>query len=356
MDKKQKNKLVLELGKKVSGKRVVVAVSGGVDSSVAAYLLKEAGAKLQAVHMNHLGKLADIKKTEKLCNYLNIQLNIIDLQKKFNEIIIDKFIEAECGGETPNPCVWCNRTIKFGLLIDKVLAEIGEFDFFSTGHYVINKKGRLYRALDKKKDQTYYLNWILNSSIELSRLIFPIGKLKKDEVWKIAKSTGLPTYKSKESQDICFINDLNKFLYQKLGEETGDFVDKETGKKLGEHKGSYFYTIGQRRGIGIGGVKEPYYVVGKKGNDVFLAQGRENEYLMRKSIKVQDLNLFTDSLPNEELQGVIRYKMKPQVIEEINIFDGYTEVLFKDNVWAVTPGQFLVLYKGDMLIGGGKII
>ncbi len=350
------DKIISKLRDRVNGNKVVIAVSGGVDSSVSAYLLKEAGADLLAVHMNHLGKFEEVEKAKKICSYLNIPLEVFNLQEEFNEIIIKRFIKAKNLGRTPNPCVWCNSLIKFGLLIDMVLVKIGEFDFFSTGHYAISKDGNLYRSVDKNKDQTYYLNWVLNDSIELSKLIFPIGKLKKDEVWNIAELKDLPACKSKESQDICFIKDLGGFLSQRLGKEKGDFIDKVSGKKVGEHNGNYFYTIGQRKGIGIGGVKEPYYVVEKKGNEVFVAQGRENEFLMKKCVRVDDFNLLVDSLPENSLQGTVRYNMKPVPVDRIKFFDNYVEVIFKDDVWAVTPGQFLVLYQDDLLIGGGKII
>ncbi len=310
-------------------KTAVVALSGGVDSSTVAAILKELGFRVIGVYYKRGGKYIkdlipefkcsykqDIEFVEKTAKHLGIQFEVLDLSKEYKTQVLDTFVKEYKKGNTPNPDVLCNRFIKFGKLLE--YSQKYNFDIFATGHYArVSRKNPLFSwelfsndnsqffsddlqlkgAIDPGKDQVYFLSSVKREM--LHKVTFPLGNLYKSEVRLLAKYFNLPTFKRKESQGICFLGNISvqKFLQKALGAKKGDIVDIETGQKVGEHSGVYLYTIGQRKGLNIGGLDKPYFVVNidSKNNIVYVAKGRDNAYLNKESITVQDFNWLVDS-------------------------------------------------------------
>lgn len=336
--------------------KVAVAMSGGVDSSLVAYLM----AKKYGVE-NVYGitfKLFDseednIKKAKKVCDKIGISHFVVDLRREFKKEIINYFISEYKKGKTPNPCVKCNRMIKFSKLIEEAY-KIGARNV-ATGHYVISKlKGgiyRLYKGRDPLKDQSYFLNKL--TQYELSHVIFPLGKMKKEKVKRMAAKFKLPHLKS-ESQEVCFISEtLSEFLGKHIESKKGKIVDRD-GKKLGEHKGHHLYTIGQRKGLGVASSK-PLYVIKKdiKKNEIVL--GHE-EHLYEDYLYAEDTNWIMGILPKdgEILDTKIRY-LADTVKAKVFASKNKVKVEFLEPIKAIAPGQSVVFYKGKELLGGGII-
>lgn len=326
-------------------KRVVVAMSGGVDSSVAAALLKKQGFDVVGVFMKFLSKdnkccSSDSERMARLvAKRLDIPFYVLNFEKEFKKKVIDYFIAEHRKGRTPNPCVVCNKEIKFGLLIKKALSL--KADYIATGHYAINDDG-LFMAKDKNKDQSYFL-WQLDKNI-LKRVLFPIGNYTKDEVRKLARKFKLATAEAKESQEICFVNGLNTFLQRHLKNKPGNFIDKK-GNILGRHQGLWFYTIGQRKGINLS--QGPYYVISKNLKNNTITISKDKNDLLKNSLSLKNINWLSKKLP---IRVKIRYRsdFAPATITG--------KVLkFNKSQRAVTPGQSAVFYKGKELIGGGII-
>ncbi len=334
--------------------KVIVGMSGGVDSSVAAYILKERGFEVYGAYFKMLeGKESDIKAAEQVARYLNIPFAVVDVKKEFFEAVIEDFLERYKSGLTPNPCVICNEKIKFGISFKKAESIFGRA-LSSSGHYAIIEKAggsvHLRKGIDKRKDQSYML-WKLTRE-EFSNTILPLGTLTKEEVYKIAEQSGIPFIK-KESQDICFVNGkLRDFLKEHFKEKKGDIVFR--GKVIGTHRGAYFYTVGQRSGLGIS-YKEPLYVVriDAKTNTVYVGTREECFF---KYAEISETN-FIEEWSGEPvaLYGKVRYqfKEKPCTLKKEN---GKVVVEFKEKQFAITPGQSLVLYRGDFVFGGGIIV
>ena len=333
-------------------KRVLIGMSGGVDSSVAAYLLKKEGYEVVGLTMSLFPKENDtsIIDAKQVCQKLNIEHYIVDYTKEFSNKVIKNFIECYQNAKTPNPCIECNKYLKFGLMWQK--AQELNCDYIATGHYASIKDNKLCR-IDSPKDQSYFL-YKIDKSI-LPHILFPLNKyINKDEIRKIAEEQNLCVYNKKDSQDICFIphNDYTSFLEQNLDNlpNKGDFIYH--GKVIGQHKGLIYYTIGQRKGLGISYL-HPLYVISlnKENNKVILG---DEEELYTKIVNITDINILVDKLPSKA-QAKIRYKSKLTSCNIEIIDNNNLRIIFDEPVKSVTPGQSLVLYDNDIVLGGGII-
>ena len=333
-------------------KRVLIGMSGGVDSSVAAYLLKKEGYEVVGLTMSLFPKENDtsIIDAKQVCQKLNIEHYIVDYTKEFSNKVIKNFIENYQNAKTPNPCIECNKYFKFGLMWQK--AQELNCDYIATGHYAAIKDNKLCR-IDSPKDQSYFL-YKIDKSI-LPHILFPLNKyINKDEIRKIAEDNNLTNYNKKDSQDICFIenNDYSSFLEQNLDNlpNKGDFIYH--GKEIGQHKGLIYYTVGQRKGLGISYL-HPLYVISlnKENNQVILG---DEEELYTKIVNITDINILVDKLPSKA-QAKIRYKSKLTSCNIEIIDNNNLRIIFDESVKSVTPGQSLVLYDNDIVLGGGII-
>jgi len=337
--------------------KVAVALSGGVDSAAAALLLKEAAYEVIGIHM----RLWDsprfnyqAHRAENICRILGIPYHQVDLQKEFESCVVDYFCREYQQGRTPNPCVACNQHIKFGLLLDKALS-LGA-DYLATGHYARVEQSsdgyRLLKAADAGRDQSYFLYTLTQEKI--GHVLFPLGGHSRDEVKQMVKHAGLPTA-ARSSQDICFISQRNyaTFLSQRFSTVPGDIIDTR-GKKLGQHRGIAFYTIGQRHGLGLASDK-PLYVIRIEPEHNRIVLGQEKELYSQK-LAAQKLNWISGKAPREPItaKAKIRYKSKEA---EANLFfrNDSVNVHFAKPQKAVTPGQAIVFYNIDEVLGGGII-
>jgi tRNA-specific 2-thiouridylase len=336
---------------------VAVALSGGVDSSAAALLLKEAAYEVMGIHMRlwdspHSEYQA--QRAEDICRTLDIPYRQVDLQKEFESCVVDYFCREYRQGRTPNPCVACNQHIKFGLLLEKALS-LGA-DYLATGHYARVEHSRdghrLLKAADTGRDQSYFLYTLTQE--RLGHVLFPLGEYSKDEVKQMAKQAGLPVG-ARSSQDICFISQKNygTFLGQRFSSTPGDIIDTR-GRKLGQHRGIAFYTIGQRHGLGLASGK-PLYVIKIEPERNRIVLGHEKELYSRK-LAAQNLSWISGKAPRASItaRAKIRYKAKEA---EAVLFphDDFVDVHFAQPQKAVTPGQAIVFYNVDEVLGGGII-
>jgi len=334
-------------------------MSGGVDSSVSAALLKQAGFDVVGIMMKFWkdGKSSDNRccsvESEKLARLvakkIGIPFYVLNVEKEFKKKVVDYFLKDYKKGNTPNPCVVCNKEIKFGFLINKALSL--RADFVATGHYARIKNGKLIKGADGEKDQSYFL-WQLDQK-QLSHVLFPVGGYTKPEVRKLAKKFKLPSAETPESQEVCFIKDTtNGFLEKYLKTKPGKIVDVK-GKVLGEHSGLWFYTIGQRRGLEI--PQGPYYVVEKDFKKNILIVSKDIKDLDKKEAEVFNVNwIASQKLPiNAEVK--IRYKSNLAKAKILENGKGKAKVVFLKPQKAITPGQSAVFYKGEGLLGGGVI-
>ena len=337
--------------------KVAVALSGGVDSSVSALLLKEAAYDLIGIHM----RLWDSPRcdyqahlAENICRILDIPYHQVNLQKEFEFCVVDYFCQEYQQGRTPNPCVACNQHIKFGLLLDKALS-LGA-DYLATGHYARVEHSsdghRLLKATDVRKDQSYFLYTLTQE--KLGHVLFPLGGHSKDEVKQMAKQAGLPTA-TRSSQDICFISQKNygTFLSQRFSTLPGDIVDTQ-GRKLGQHRGIAFYTIGQRHGLGLASGKPLYIIrIEPESNRIVLGHAKE---LYSQKLAAQKLNWISSKAPGEPIRAKAKIRYKSKEAETVLFFrNGSVDVHFAQPQRAVTPGQAIVFYNVDEVLGGGII-
>ncbi len=343
-------------------KKVLVAMSGGVDSSVAALLLKKEGYHVSGATMC-LGIATDdsakccgasaLDDAKRVCDRLHIPHYVFDYASQLEEKVIAHFIGEYQKGRTPNPCVECNRHLKFGTLLNKALAM--GFDFLATGHYAAigkNENGYfLARPKDKRKDQTYFLYSI--SDQRLGNILFPLAPFTKDEVRDLAKEHSLPVAAKQESQDICFVTQKNsqEFLLERIKEVTpGPIVDRQ-GKALGRHRGIIFHTIGQRGGLGISHPK-PLYVVSIDPVKNRIIVGEKKD-LMAKGLVASAINKLAENWP-AQVHAKIRYRKK-EAICEVTKESEKLRVIFAEEQEAITPGQSVVFYDHDRVLGGGII-
>ena len=351
-------------------KKVVIGMSGGVDSSVAAIKLKEQGYEVIGLFMRNWDSLAnmeydapstsnicpqeeDYNDAKKVCDKLGIPLYRKDFVKEYWDYVFTYFLDELKHGRTPNPDIMCNKYIKFDMFRREAV-KLGA-DFIATGHYARIENGKLLRGVDDNKDQTYFLSQV--SKEQLKNVLFPIGDMVKSNVRKIALDNGLITAKKKDSTGICFIGERNftKFLENYLPNTPGDIVNIDTNEVVGKHIGLMYYTIGQRKGLDIGGTKERMFVVGKdlNKNILYICIGEDNDYLLSDSCVIEDVNyLGTEKLTN--CTAKFRYRQKDNPVSLEYLSDGNILVKY-NNVKSVTPGQACVLYNGEECLGGGII-
>ena len=347
----------------VNDKKVLVAMSGGVDSSVAAYMLKEAGYECYGCTMKLHDSMSccdeeDIRDARGVAESLNIPFSVVDYSKGFYENVICRFISGYEHGITPNPCIECNKYMKFLSLYEQA-ASLG-CDYIATGHYVRveYRDGRYYllKAADESKDQSYVLYSLTQA--QLAHTLFPLGSLSKDEIRSRARGIELVNADKPDSQDICFVpgGDYASVIKQYTGRgyEPGDFVDKN-GQVLGRHKGIIHYTIGQRKGLGIA-YSEPLYVlnIDVSGNKVVLGS---NDDLMSTEVYVEQMNWILGEIPTKAFRcsAKLRYRHREQPATVYPEEGGCIRIVFDEPQRAVTPGQAAVLYDGEIVLGGGTI-
>ena len=324
-------------------------MSGGVDSSVAAALLKRAGFNVVGIFMNLLGNNSReaAQRAKKVAQTLKIPFRVLDLQKQFKRKVIECFLKEYRLGATPNPCVICNKEVKFGLLLEK--ASILGADFIATGHYIRRKGQKLLRGKDPAKDQSYFL-WKLSKD-QVGHILFPVGGHTKKEVRVMAKKMKLPTADTPGSQEICFVpQTINEFLRKYFKPKKGKIVN-ETGKVLGEHQGLVFYTIGQRKGIGLAG--GPYFVLNKDRKRNTLIVTNDGKTLLQKTVVFQEQNWLSGKRPKlgQRLEAKIRSRHQGAAgaLKKADTF------VFDKPQRAITPGQSIVFYRRQELLGGGII-
>ncbi len=351
--------------------RIVVGISGGVDSSVAAYLLKLQGHDVIGLFMVNWEEIdgtctaeVDYEDVKRVCNKIGIPYFSVNYAKEYYERVFTHFLEEYKKGRTPNPDVLCNREIKFGPFLEQA-RKLGA-DMIATGHYAkkIVKDGKNYLAKshDLNKDQSYFLNQL--SQKQLESVIFPLENIDKPEVRKIAAELGLSTAEKKDSTGICFIGERNfkNFLKQYIPAQPGDIVDLE-GKKVGRHDGLMYYTLGQRRGLNIGGMKggngERWFVVKKdlKNNRLVVSQGEEDE-LFSDGLYASEMNWIPEIPKEKEFAcfAKFRYRQPDQKVKVSVLDSSRIKVDFFERQRAITPGQYVVLYDEEGLCLGGGVI
>ena len=336
---------------------VAVALSGGVDSCVAALLLKEADYEVMGMNMRLWdSRLFDYQahRAENVCRILDMPYHQIDLQKEFESCVVDYFCQEYLKGWTPNPCVACNQHIKFGLLLDKALS-LGA-DYLATGHYARVQHSedgyRLLKAADTGSDQSYFLYTLTQE--KLRHVLFPLGDHSKGEVKQMVKQAGLPAA-DRSSQDICFISQKNygTFLSHRFSLPPGDIVDT-LGRRLGQHRGIAFYTIGQRHGMGLAS-GQPLYVIRIEPENNRIVLGPERQ-LYSQRLSARRLNWISGKVPREPITAKAKIRYKCKEAEAILFFrDNSVDVRFAQAQKAVTPGQAIVFYNIDEVLGGGII-
>lgn len=349
-------------------KKVVVGMSGGVDSSVAALLLHLQGYQVVGIFMKNweeennefCSSEEDYKDVALVCEKIGIPYYAVNFASTYKEKVFQHFLDEYRAGRTPNPDILCNREVKFKVFFEQAM-KLGA-DFLATGHYakIENQAGvaKLYKGADQNKDQSYFL-YAIEGRI-LGKVLFPLGELEKPMVRKIAKDWDLATSTKKDSTGICFIGERNfrPFLSQYIKEQQGDFVHYDTGKNLGPHMGQCFYTIGQRKGLGLGGPGGPWFVVGKDAdtNTVFVAEGDDHPALYGKSLVANEIH-WINQAPLFPLQAKakIRYRQQDQNCT-INLNDENELVVdFEKAQRAISIGQSLVIYVGENCVGGATI-
>ena len=349
--------------------RLVVGMSGGVDSSVAALLLKRAGHEVVGLFMKnwedddtdeYCSTREDLIDAAAAADVIGIELEAVNFAAEYKDRVFAEFLREYSAGRTPNPDVLCNAEIKFKAFLDHAM-RLGAAKI-ATGHYARvaqnNEKYELLRGMDSAKDQSYFLHRLTQE--QLSRVLFPVGELEKSEVRRIALEAGLPNHAKKDSTGICFIGErpFREFLNRYLPKVPGPIVD-DKGRTIGEHIGLAFYTIGQRKGIGIGGAGEPWYVAGKDlaANKLVVVQGHDHPLLMKRSLEAADASWVVGAAPteNSSVTAKTRYRQADAPCMLSHVLESEIRVEFPTPQWAVTPGQSVVLYDGEACLGGGVI-
>lgn len=349
--------------------KVVVGLSGGVDSAVSAYLLKEAGYEVIGIFLKNWDDqdadcpaAQDALDARAVANHLKIPFYSFDFSKNYWEEVFQRFISEHQKGRTPNPDIWCNQFIKFKVFLDYA-QELGA-DKLATGHYAEVKETEsgfeMHRCADENKDQTYFLYTL--GQEQLSKVLFPLAHIPKPEVRALAEKIKLPNAAKKDSTGICFVGkrDHRAFLEEYITRTPGDIIQKETGKKLGEHFGLSFYTLGQRKDLFIGGIKDaeeaPWYVVEKDlvKNQLLISQ--DQNYLDRSEFSADTLHWVAGFPPAQSFHCLVRARHRSELVEALVTVDGESiHIQSQEPIRAITPGQSVVLYDGKQCLGGGEI-
>lgn len=353
--------------------RVIVGMSGGVDSSVAALLLQRQGHRVSGVFMKNWEEtdpsfpctaVEDARDAYDVCATLGLELDAVNFAREYWDRVFEYFLAEHRRGRTPNPDILCNKEIKFKAFLQHAL-NLGA-DYIATGHYARVREAdgefRLLKARDDAKDQTYFLHTL--GQEQLARSLFPIGELPKFEVRTLAAQAGLATAFKKDSTGICFIGerDFNRFLSRYLPAQAGDIRSAE-GEWLGRHQGLMYYTLGQRKGLGIGGRSDaeetPWYVAAKDlaSNTLVVVQGHDHPLLFSRGLETRKLHWISGRTPVLPLvcNAKTRYRQPDQACTVTDSGDGHYQVIFEHTQRAVTPGQSVVFYQGEECLGGGVI-
>ena len=358
----------------MSLKHIVVGLSGGVDSAVAAYLLKTAGHKIDAIFMKnweeddsdeYCSASQDLEDAEKVCEKLGIPLRTVNFSSEYWDWVFEYFLTEHKAGRTPNPDILCNTEIKFKAFLEFAL-ELGA-EKIATGHYArceySDDEYKLLTAKDTNKDQSYFLHGL--NQQQLSKSLFPLGEISKPQVRQLADELDLHIHNKKDSTGICFIGErkFRDFLKQYIDSKQGDIVDTK-GNIVGSHQGTTFFTIGQRQGLGIGGVatasEQPWYVVDKnmESNQLIVGQGSDHPALFNSSLIIEKMHWIGhhyDEQSIHSLQAKIRYRQSHQACHAIELNNEQWQLNFEQSQRAVTPGQYAVLYNNEHCLGGGII-
>lgn len=357
-----------------SNTKVIVGMSGGVDSSVSAYLLQQQGYEVVGLFMKnweeddneeYCSAATDLADAQAVCDKLGIKLLTINFAAEYWDNVFEHFLAEFRAGRTPNPDILCNKEIKFKAFLDYAAEDLGA-DYIATGHYVRkgehNGKVQLLRGLDKNKDQSYFLYTL--SEAQISKSLFPVGELEKPQVRKIAEELGLVTAAKKDSTGICFIGErkFRDFLARYLPAQSG-LIRSVDGEVIGEHQGLMYHTLGQRKGLGIGGLKNaeetPWYVVDKdvEHNELIVAQGYDHPTLYSGGLIAGQLHWVDRQPIRKTINCTVKTRYRQQDLPcQINpIDDEHIEVIFDQPIAAVTPGQSAVFYLGEVCLGGGII-
>ncbi len=348
--------------------KVYVGMSGGVDSSLTAALLKERGFNVVGVYMKNWTQdlpgmkcpwAEDLADAKRVAVQLGIDFKVFDFEKDYREKVVQYMIDEYSAGRTPNPDIMCNQEVKFKLFLEAALEDGA--DFIATGHYAGTKNGELLRAKDDNKDQTYFLYRVQGSAI--AKTILPLGEFTKPEVRKMAEERGLFTARKKDSQGICFVGKIGirDFLKQFIPEQKpGKIINRETGETLGWHDGAIFYTLGQRHGLNVGGGL-PFYVCGKnmETNEVFVSTDINSSELWTDKIRLSSVHWINRTAEQGE-KIEIRVRHRAPLVEATIHFDGEdfenATLELSSEQRAITAGQSVVFYSGDVCLGGGIVV
>ena len=354
--------------------KVIVGMSGGVDSSVSAYLLQQQGYKVEGLFMKnweeddndeYCSAADDLKDAQAVCDKLGIELHTINFAAEYWDNVFEHFLEEYKAGRTPNPDIMCNKEIKFKAFLEFAAEDLGA-DFIATGHYVrlrdTNGHVQLLRGLDNNKDQSYFLYAV--GEKQIGKTLFPVGELEKPEVRRIAEEQDLVTFNKKDSTGICFIGErkFTEFLQTYLPAQPGEIVTP-TGEVIGQHQGLMYHTLGQRKGLGIGGLQNsgeaPWYVVGKdmENNRLLVAQGANHPALFSYGLIAKKCDWVDRQVKTEAFKCTVKTRYRQDDIKcTVTPLDNDTlEVIFEEPQSAVTPGQSAVFYLGEVCLGGAII-
>lgn len=339
--------------------KVYVGMSGGVDSSLTAALLKEQGHEVTGVYMKNWTEdlpgmrcpwADDLADAKRVAVHLGIPFKVYDFEADYKHKVVDYMVAEYQAGRTPNPDIMCNQEVKFKLFLEMALADGA--DMIATGHYARTNDGQLLQAADTNKDQTYFLYRV--TKVALTKTLFPLGELTKPEVRRMAEERGLMTAGKRDSQGICFVGSIGikEFLSQYILAEPGSVIDRDSGETIGEHEGAVYYTLGQRHGLNLGGGL-PYYVVGKDmtENVVYVSRNLADESMWRKELSLGDIH-WIDEAPQDHEDIHVRLRHRGSLLPAH--LEG-AKLMLDEPERAVAAGQSAVIYRGDVVLGGGIV-